>query len=273
MRSQSVPLALVILSVALLLPGRPAAHAEPDRDWTDAEIAFFESKIRPLLVKHCYECHSQSADNVKGGLQLDSRDGMRQGGDSWNALVPGDIDQSLIIEALRYESYEMPPSGRLSDAVIENFVKWVEMGAPDPRNTTTAAAATSSEIDWDEARQFWSFQRPQRHQAENASHSWVERPIDGFVLDRLEGAGLSPSAPAAKRALIRRVTFDLIGLPPTPDDVDKFLGDESSGAYESLVERLLASPHFGERWAVQWLDLARYADSNGFQADQLRPSG
>jgi hypothetical protein len=236
--------------------------AEPTRDaWTADQIAFFESKIRPVLVQHCYECHSEQSDNVKGGLTLDSRQGMREGGDSGHAVVPGDIDQSLLIEALRYESYEMPPSGKLPEQVIADFVKWIEMGAPDPRESATSSpSAMRMEIDWDAARQFWAFQPPQRHSAQHSADEWVRRPIDGFVLDGLREAGLDPSPPADPRVLIRRVSFDLVGLPPTPEEVEAFLADDSPGAYESLVDRLLASPRYGERWTQMWLDLMRYAE-------------
>jgi hypothetical protein len=259
MRHLLTSVAIAVSSVCCI-PQLPAADPAGE-NWTPDQIAFFEAKIRPVLVQHCYECHSEQSDNVKGGLTLDTREGMREGGDSGHAVVPRDIDQSLLIEALRYESYEMPPAGKLSEQVIADFVKWVEMGAPDPRESAAPPpSTTSTQIDWDAARQFWAFQRPSRQTTRHAANEWVRRPIDGFVLDRLREAGLEPSPPADRRVLIRRVSFDLVGLPPTPEEVEAFLADDSPVAYESLVDRLLASPRYGERWTQLWLDLMRYAE-------------
>lgn len=261
MRHQMTRLSLAIAAIALVSGPATVAESQPSRQWSEEEIAFFETKIRPVLAQHCFECHSSQAQSVKGGLQLDSRDRMRDGGESGHAVVPGDIDQSLLIEALRYESYEMPPAGKLPEEVIANFVKWVGMGAPDPRDSPPAAPlAESPPVDWNAARQFWAFQRPRRHDAARADDDWVRRPIDGFVLDRLAGTGLSPGEQADRRTLIRRVTFDLIGLPPSPGEVEEFLADNSPGAYGHLVERLLASPRYGERWTQLWLDVMRYAE-------------
>ncbi len=223
---------------------------------------FFERKIRPVLVQHCYRCHSADGDSLKANLLLDSREGMRRGGDSGPAVVPGDSGQSLLLDALRYESVEMPPSGKLPDEVIADFVKWIEMGAPDPRSASTASLpVVAAAIDWDVARSFWAFRKPQlQTQPAVSSPEWVQRPLDRFVLAKLDAAALRPAEPADRRTLIRRVSFDLVGLPPSPDDVESFVSDESPLAYENLVDRLLASPQFGERWARLWLDVARYAE-------------
>jgi len=241
------------------------ANFAPTLVWADeTPDEFFERKIRPVLVQHCYRCHSVDGDSLKANLFLDSRDGMRRGGDSGPAVVPGDLKKSLLIDALRYESVEMPPSGKLPDNVIADFVKWVEIGAPDPRKDGPAAAAlpvTASTIDWTTAREFWSFQEPQAHpQPKVSAPQWVSRPLDGFILEKLDRAGLKPAEEADRRMLIRRVTFDLTGLPPAPADVDAFVADEMSEAYENLIDRLLASPQYGERWARLWLDVARYAE-------------
>jgi hypothetical protein len=275
MRRLRFIVALLALDSVVPMGSLIAAETDAALPWTAEQIAFFEAKIRPVLVEHCYKCHSSSAEHVKGGLMLDSRDGMRQGGDSGRAIVPGESDQSLLIEALRYESYEMPPSGRLSEKIIADFVKWVDMGAPDPRDVPRDATpsnkpsasdvsasndSASQGIDWDAARDFWAFERPRKHTAGRAFDPWVQRPIDGFILDRLADEGLRPSPAADRRTLIRRVTFDLIGLPATPEEVEAFLADESPAAYERLVDRLLASPHYGERWAQLWLDIMRYAE-------------
>jgi hypothetical protein len=224
----------------------------------DAGIQFFEKKIRPVLVKRCYKCHSHNAEKVKGGLLLDSRDASRTGGDSGAAIVPGKTDASLLLDAIRYENYEMPPDGKLPDAVIADFEKWIKMGAPDPRDAP-AKVLTDREINWDEARQFWAFQSPKRHPLPKVAAP-IRRPMDAFVAARLEAADITPNPEADKRKLIRRVTFNLIGLPPTLEEVEAFVNDPSPRAYEALVDRLLTSPHYGERWARIWLDVSRYAE-------------
>lgn len=236
-----------------------------DSDRTDSEpyaagIEFFEKSIRPVLVERCYKCHSQNSDKVEGGLLLDSRESTRRGGETGPAVVPKNIDESLLLEAIRYEGLEMPPDSRLSEKIVANFERWIEMGAPDPRSVTISAKSPGK-VDIEAGKKFWAFQRPQRHESPTVKNSsWVRRPIDGFVLVKLEEAGLSPSASADRRTLVRRLYFDIVGLPPTPAEVDAFLADSSSAAYENLVDQLLDSPHYGERWARLWLDVSRYAE-------------
>ncbi|NND96047.1 MAG: DUF1549 domain-containing protein [Pirellulaceae bacterium] len=236
----------------------------------DQQREFFEKRIRPLLVTHCYECHAGDQDS--GGLRLDSRDSIAQGGDSGNPLVVGDTGVTLLIEAVRYQNQDlqMPPSGPLSKQEVADLQRWVEMGAPDPRRASDAGTATDSAepgpsgMSIAEGRQFWSLQRvsdPSLPDVDNPK--WVRTPIDAFVLSHLENVGLQPAPPADRRTLIRRVTFDLIGLPPTPQEIEAFVQDDSPDAYHQLVERLLASPQYGVRWGRHWLDVARYADSNG----------
>lgn len=248
------PTILGLCCLSLFASSIPADElTKPD----PAAIEFFENKIRPVLSEHCYKCHSSDAKSVKGGLLLDTREGTRKGGDSGPAVVPGNVDESLLIAALTFESFEMPPTGKLSDSVINDFRKWIESGAADPRD----GKVTSSSIDFEEARRFWSFQpvhRPGRPSVKNKS--WVKSELDYFTLAQLEQRGLTPAGPATKHELIRRATFDLTGLPPTPEEVKAFVADESPDAFAKVVDRLLDSPHYGERWGRHWLDVARYAE-------------
>ncbi len=243
---------------------------EPNR----AGVEFFEAKIRPVLVEKCYACHSvEAAENkkLKAGLLLDTRDGSQRGGESGPAVVPSNVEDSLLISALRHESFEMPPTGKLPESVIADFVKWVEMGAPDPREGQ--AAPVASQIDIQAGRKFWSFQ-PLRKTAPPAVQdaAWARTPIDRFILARQEQRGLHPNPPAARRTLIRRAYFDLLGLPPTPEEIDAFVNDPDPHAYEKLIDRLLESPHYGERWARHWMDVARFAESHGYEQDYDRPN-
>ncbi|MBL8797703.1 MAG: PSD1 domain-containing protein [Planctomycetia bacterium] len=234
------------------------AAAEPDAKG----IEFFENKIRPVLVNSCYECHSAKSSKVKGGLLLDTRDGVRNGGDTGPAIIPGDPDKSLLIQSLRHDKLQMPPKNKLPENVIADFVQWVKLGAPDPRDA--AGNAAYKRLSLEEARSFWSFvpaKKPEAPKVQNAS--WPRGDIDRFVLARLEAKGLRPVADAERATLLRRVHFDLLGLPPTPEDVEAFLKDASPTAFEKVVDRLLQSPQFGERWGRHWLDVARYAESNG----------
>ncbi len=233
-------------------PNKPAEPTEP------AQLEFFEAKIRPVLVQHCYECHSADAKNIKGGLLLDTRAATLKGGDSGPAVVAKNVDDSLLINALRHESFEMPPKGKLPDAVIADFVTWVEMGASDPR---TGDGVAVSKINFEEARQFWSYRpiaHPELPKVEQAD--WLGNSIDHFTLAKMEQLGLHPVAPASKIELIRRATFDLMGLPPTPEEVAAFVEDDSPEAFAKVIDRLLSSQHYGERWGRYWLDVARYAE-------------
>jgi len=231
------------------------------------DFEFFEQKVRPVLVEHCYKCHSAEAEKVKGGLRLDSRDGWRAGGESGPAIIPGEPDKSLLIKAVRYldKDLQMPPKDqKLSETQIADLVAWVKMGAPDPRTNRVekVSAAPKSAINFDEARKAWAFQAPKPIPAPRVKdRSWVRSPVDNFILIKLEAKNLKPAPPAEKRALLRRSTFDLIGLPPTSEEMEDFLADKSKEAFAKVVERLLASPHYGERWGRHWLDVVRYTDS------------
>ena len=219
---------------------------------------FFEMRVRPVLIKNCYTCHTSAQ---MGGLQLDTREHVLKGGKSGAAIVPGDPEKSLLIQAVRqtHERLKMPPNGKLPDQDIENLTVWVKDGAV--WGSSAIPIKTPEYVITSEQRAFWSFQ-PVRDPTPPAvkETSWARSPIDEFVLAKLEAAGLRPARPADKRTLIRRVTFDLTGLPPTPAEVESFLSDGSGNAFEKVVDRLLASPHYGERWGRYWLDVARYSD-------------
>ncbi len=247
---------------------------------TQAEISFFESKIRPVLSGACFKCHSEGS-RVRGGLRLDTPDAMLRGGDSGPAIVPGDADSSILIRALRHtdEDYEMPPSGKLSDAVIADFERWVAMGCPDPRaretfgaNGDASKALPISAIDIAKGRDFWAYQLPVSTPLPTvAKEAWPTSTLDFYLLAGMEANGITPVKDADKGTLLRRVSFDLTGLPPTPAEVAAFLRDTSPNAYAELVDRLLASPAFGERWGRHWLDVARYAESSGKEINILYP--
>ena len=223
-------------------------------------VDFFEAKIRPVLVKHCYECHAEESDVIQGGLRLDHPQAMIQGGDSGALLVPGDPDKSLLISALRYDELEMPPDGKLDQRIIRDFETWIKAGAKDPREHQPLPPLQSpGEINWQEAKQFWAFQPP-TSQRSPATAGQPSTKLDSFVLARLEAVGLVPNPPADRRSLIRRVTFDLTGLPPTWQEVKAFVDDERPDAFRRVVERLLGSPQHAERWTRLWLDVARYAE-------------
>jgi hypothetical protein len=253
----------ILLMGWLAAPSNQHAQAQPPPE----QIAFFEKSIRPVLVKECYTCHATTAEKIKGGLTLDTREGIRKGGDTGPAVVPGDVKKSLLIQAIRHAKadLQMPPMKKLSDDVIADFEKWIAMGAPDPRDGS--AKVIKNEIDIEKGRQFWSFQ-PLKKTAPPAvkDAGWARNDIDRFLLAGLEAKGLKPVADADPRTLVRRLYFDLIGLPPTPEDVEFFVkeyGAKPQAALEAVVDKLLASRQFGERWGRHWLDVARYAESSG----------
>ena len=251
---------LLSLGMAAVLP----AAAAQDREG----VEYFELHIRPLLAANCYACHS-SETMAMGELQVDSADGLLRGGSRGPALAPGNPAASLLLKAVSYNSLElqMPPAGKLSAEEIGRLEAWIRMGAPDPRAATAAPVAEEG-IDLAAGREFWSF-RPVRDPAapDAPRDSWARNAIDRFILSRLAEAGLQPSPEADRRTLLRRVTFDLTGLPPSPAHIEAFLRDDSPDAFERVVERLLASPHYGERWGRHWLDLVRWAETNGHEFD------
>lgn len=241
---------------------------------TAAEVEYFERHVRPLFAKHCYECHSVDAKKVQAGLLMDSRAALLRGGDSGEAIVPGDPDASLMIESVRYESYEMPPKGKLPDSEISILERWVKMGAPWPEEAAPTAENHRPEFDLQQRKlDHWVWQPIQAVEVPDVTDTtWPADPLDNFVLAKLDAAHLRPAADVDKAALLRRLYFDLIGLPPTVAEVDAFLNDQSAKATERLVDELLASPHFGERWGRHWLDLVRYAESRGHEFDNDAPN-
>lgn len=262
----------LLLAVFLTMAHARAAEAsEPSA----AGVEFFDQRIRPVLVERCYKCHSAQAEKLKGGLRLDTREGLLLGGDSGPALVPGKTEESLLIRAIRYqdEHLQMPPKVKLPDRVVADFQEWIQMGAPDPRSGPTGPPASAASIDLAESRKFWSFQPPKEQPLPKVGRAhWPQRRIDWFILAKLEASGLAPSPRADARTLIRRASFDLTGLPPKPEEVETFVNDKSATAYERLLEPLLASPQYGERWARFWLDKARYTDAiSGFENSRASP--
>ncbi len=260
-------------SVFAICFGASALGAAPVSSASEADPAgldFFEKRIRPVLVERCYKCHSAQSEKLKGNLRLDTREGLLKGGESGNpALVPGDAKSSRLIGAIRYqdEDLQMPPpkEGKLTDAQIADLVAWVNLGAPDPRSVqpSTIKHQPSSKL------AHWAFQPPRLHPIPAVkNNSWPQTAIDHFILAKLEDQRLQPAPPANKRTLIRRATYDLTGLPPTPEEVAAFLTDKSPKVFETVVDRLLASPRYGERWGRHWLDVARYSDTKGYVYDR-----
>lgn len=280
-------LAVLISPVASYAAEEPAKKEEPTKQGLD----FFETKIRPILVEHCYACHSAkavAAGKLRGALQLDTRDAARTGGESGPAVVPGKPHESLLISALKQEDFKMPPKGKLPDDVIANFVKWVEMGAPDPRDGTAAKAGRV--IDIEAGKGFWSFLPLTKSEPPQDDTGWSRTIVDRYIVSRQKEAGLRPNPTAEPRLLVRRAWFDLLGLPPTPEEMQiwvarltapadnagataRFAGVSrlNEEAWGQLIDHLLASPHYGERWARHWIDVARFAESHGYEQDYDRP--
>jgi hypothetical protein len=247
----------------------PALYAEEQRAFSPAEVEYFEKHIRPVLIENCQKCHGPKQQ--KGGLRLDSRTAILKGGETGPAIVPGEPDESELIAAVNYDpaGYQMPPSGKLAAEQIARLTEWVKMGAPWPAAAGEAGTVgASDEFNIVERAKHWAFQPVEKPAVPAVEQiDWPRSPIDRFILSKLEAAGLTPAPEADRRTLIRRVTYDLTGLPPRPEDIAAFLQDESPDAYEKVVERLLASPHYGERWARHWLDLVRYAETAGHEFD------
>ncbi len=247
----------------LLMPTCAMAFAPP----TSADAEFFEAKVRPLLIARCQECHV--GEKAKSGLRLDSREALLKGGDSGPAAVVGKPAESLLVDVIRYRSaIQMPPKAKLPEAEIAVLTEWVRRGLPWPNSKPSVPIFPSDKPDaprfTDEQLAHWAFQPVRRAEPPTVNGlAWVRSPIDRFILAELEAKSLSPARAADRRTLLRRVSFDLIGLPPTPEEVADFLADAAPDALERVVDRLLASPRYGERWARHWLDVARYADSNG----------
>ncbi len=270
---KKVLLSLLFLPIAVLAADQSVtAHADIPAD----QLSFFEKNIRPVLVEHCYKCHSAEAEKVKGGLTLDTRQGSHLGGESGHpGITPGRVEESSIYEAITWTNgdMQMPPKTKLPEEVIANFKKWIEMGAPDPREQKVVnASGGKRQIDMAEGRKHWAFQKPAKPVLPQVkTPNWAKTEIDHHVLAGLEKAGLHPVPDADRPTLIRRIAFDLTGLPPTPDEVKAFLADSSPDAVKRVIDQYLDSPRYGERWARHWLDIARYAESSGKEVNVLYP--
>ncbi len=272
MRPTTVATPLVLFAALVTLDTQARAANDPP---TPEGIAFFESKIRPLLAQNCYSCHANTASKVRGGLKLDSLAAIMAGGDNGAVVVPGDPDHSPLIVAVRYDddSLQMPPKKRLPDESIKLLEQWVKMGAPHPDGAVTPATTPPQKtVDMAKGREHWAYKPRQQVDTPAVKDSrWAMNGVDLFVLAGLEAHGLKPTADADRHTWLRRVTFDLTGLAPTQAEMDAFDKDRTPTAYETVVDRLLASPQFGERWGRHWLDVARYAESSGKENNTAYP--
>ncbi|MDB5386673.1 MAG: hypothetical protein JWM11_2319, partial [Planctomycetaceae bacterium] len=267
-RSAALCFAALVAFFCALVPTANSAEpaAAPAAEVVDpTHVQFFEQKVRPLLVTKCIECHGPQKQ--KAGLRLDSREAITKGGDTGAAISPDALQASLLLEVISYKGdLKMPPKSKLTDAEIADLTRWVKLGAPWTKEQSANPPMPSGagfKIT-PEQRAFWAFQPiadPPPPAVQNTA--WIQSPLDRFVLAELESQGLQPAPPADKRTLIRRITIDLTGLPPTPLEIADFMADSRPDSLAQLVDRLLDSPRYGERWARHWLDVARYADSNG----------
>ena len=269
---KTLPLIVTIISAHSLLDAAETSNLPAD------QVAFFEKNIRPVLVESCYKCHSEESQKVKGGLTLDTAAGLRLGGESGHAgVTPGDLSASSIYEAMTWqnEDMQMPPKQKLPDQVLANFKTWIEMGAPDPREKKALASSTAGRrvIDIDSGRQHWAFQKPTDPPIPTVQNTaWPRTTVDRHLLASMEKAGLQPNPDADRATLIRRIAFDLTGLPPTPDEVKAFIADQTPDALRRIIDQYLDSPRFGERWARHWLDVARYGESSGKEVNIPYPN-
>ncbi len=266
MRIWSLATTTVFITLAFCSQRSSGEVLPPD---AGGAAAAFEKHIRPLLATRCLECHGPQKQ--EGDLRLDTREAMLRGGDSGPAIVPGNPDQSLVIEAIAYESFEMPPAGKLADADIQKFRAWVADGAVWPEHQSPLRPA-SKQID-DADRDWWSFRPLQKPDVPQLpDDAWSKNSIDRFVFRRLNARGIRPASRADEITLVRRLYFDLIGLPPSPQEIDLYLDQPVAGRWEDLIDTLLANPAYGEHWGRYWLDLVRYAESDGWNQDAYRPS-
>lgn len=261
---------LVCLPAFCLLPFLSSAS-----ELSRGQIEFFEKSVRPVLVKNCYQCHSKDAKNLKGGLYLDSASGVLNGGNSGPVIEPGNPEDSRLVQALRYgdKDLRMPPKKKLSEKDIRILENWVKMGAPDPRVEESPSLITRN-IDIEKGRQFWAFQPVQEPKLPKGNGRWQQSGLDRLVQSKHQELGLSPAEPAPAASLLRRLHFDLTGLPPSPDKVVRFLSNhknDPAAAIAKVVDQLLDSPQFGERWGRHWLDVARYAESTGMERNCTYP--
>ncbi|MCX6854667.1 MAG: DUF1549 domain-containing protein, partial [Verrucomicrobia bacterium] len=269
-------LLFLLLLPSVALAAEDAATAMAHAGISADQLNFFEKNIRPVLVEHCYKCHSSESEKIKGGLTLDTKQGSVLGGESGHpGITPGSLADSSIYEAMTWanDEMQMPPKNKLPADVLALFKQWIEMGAPDPREQKVAnASGGKREINMDEGRKHWSLIKPVKAAAPAVkTEAWAKTEIDAFILAGLEAQGLKPTRDADRATLIRRIAFDLTGLPPTPDEVKSFTADTSPDALKRVIDQYLDSPRYGERWGRHWLDVARYAESSGKEINVLYP--
>lgn len=267
------------LPIKLLLPAllgiaSTTLAANPSPDLSPDDLQFFENRVRPVLAEHCYKCHAADSKKIKGGLLLDRKAGWMSGGDSGEAIVPGDPDASMLIKMVEHDPDfdQMPPKSKLAPEQIKDLREWVKRGAPDPRTEELGEVAVEEEFDLEERKGWWSLQPLKAAKPPTVKNeTWPLTSYDSFILKHLEQRNWTPAPPAKKEHLLRRASLALTGLAPTEEELAAFLSDNSPNAYEKNVDRLLASPHFGERWARHWMDSARFAESKAFEQDYTIP--
>jgi mono/diheme cytochrome c family protein len=276
------PLCLVALAAGVIAAGarlRTSADdkkPDPPPKFTAEQVAFYEKEVLPVLTEHCFKCHGADG-KVKGGLDLTNRKAILDGGDSGAVFDPKNPDASLLLKAIHYkdDQYRMPPKGKLPDKELAVLTRWVKEGlpvSPDRMDATAVKPMPKGGVVTEEAKRYWAYQPVRRPTAPAVRDAaWVRTPIDAFILARLEEKGLKPVGPADRVALARRAYYDLWGLPPTPEQIDAFVKDTAPDAYEKLIDTLLASPHYGEKWGRHWLDVVRYAETNGYERDGPKP--
>lgn len=264
----------VLLAAAAYLRGQDTTVSTPANSFNAEDLAFFENKVRPLLIEHCYECHSVKSVKLQASLRVDSRNALLHGGDSGAAIDLANPDESLFMQAVTYEGYEMPPKGKLPEQDIQTLRRWLELGAPWPNEPEPTADAQPAKFDLQKrVAEHWMWKPVQNPSIPTVKNSaWPKTEADFFILRELEKANLAPAQPADRLAILRRLYFDIIGLPPTAEQVTEFIQDTSPQALEKVVDQLLESPHYGERWGRHWLDLVRYAESRGHEFDNDTPN-
>jgi hypothetical protein len=276
--SRSFTLAALAVGLFVFAPSFRSRAEDKKADapkFTAAQVTFYEKDVLPVLQQHCLKCHGAEPDKIKGGLNLATRAGVLEGGDSGPAVKLDKPGESLLLKAIHYKAdeYKMPPKGKMPDKEIATLEKWVKDGLPVTADRMSGdIVKKGSGVVTEEAKKYWVYQPVKRSPVpEVQNKEWVKSPIDAFILARLEAKGLKPVKPADKVALVRRVYYDLIGLPPTPQEVDAFVNSKDANAYEKLLEKLLASPQYGEKWGRHWLDVVRYAETNGYERDGPKP--
>jgi len=264
--------ALTLCSSAFLEAADPGALPIA---FTPDQLDFYQQQVLPILSDNCYKCHSHEAEKIKANFVLDSREGLLEGGESGPAIVPGDPDKSLLMKAVRHESEDlrMPPKKKLADEQIAILSSWIKMGAPYRTTNTTTITRTRGKKITENDRRWWTYQPVNKVEVPaTPDKGWSHNPVDRFVFAKLSAAGLSPAPEADRRTLIRRAYYDVVGVPPGMDEVERFVSDKSAGAYEQMIDKLLTDTRYGEKWARHWLDLVHYAESDGYKADAFRPN-